>query len=107
MTYVVLILRRAEADIDSIKSWIESHAPAGAEHWFEACANAILTLEDAPLSYALAEEGGALQLPLRERFFKTPAGRRYRVLFVVAANQVRILRIRGPGQPPVTWDDLV
>jgi plasmid stabilization system protein ParE len=103
----VVIFRKAQSDIDRIRAWIQPHSAIGAQRWFEACAEAILSLQDSPLSYALAPESSQLGLQLRERFFKTASGRRYRILFVVAGNQVRVLRVRGPGQQPVTWDDLV
>jgi plasmid stabilization system protein ParE len=107
MKYRVLLFRRAQADVDRIRAWIASHSPDGARRWFDALEECILSLDQAPLTHAIAPEGGELRLALRERFFKTRSGNRYRVLYIVAGDEVRIVRIRGPGQPPVTWDDLV
>jgi len=107
MTYVVLILRRAQDDVAKIESWLASHSPAGADRWFEAWVAASTSLDDSPLSYPLAPEGEALGLSLRERHFGTRKGKKYRLLFVVVGHQVRILSVRGPGQAPITWDDLL
>lgn len=35
---------------------------------------------------------------LRETYFKTRHGRRYRIVFTIIGTEVRVLRIRAPGQ---------
>jgi hypothetical protein len=107
MRHVVLILRRAREDVAKIDSWLADHSPAGADRWFEAWLTASTTLDDSPLSYPLAPESDALGLSVRERHFGTPKGKKYRLLFVIVGHEVRILSVRGPGQSPVTWDDLL
>jgi len=44
--------------------------------------------------------------PIRHVFFRTRAGRTYRALFLLVGDEVRVLRVRGPGQPPVGPDEL-
>jgi hypothetical protein len=39
-------------------------------------------------------------------FFKTRHGRTYRILFLLADQEVRVLRVRGPGQRPVSKRDI-
>jgi len=35
----------------------------------------------------------------RQFFFKTPHGRTYRGVFTVVDDEIRVLRVRGPGRP--------
>ena len=60
-------------------------------------------LED---GYGLAPEDEFTDAKLQQFLFKTRRGRTYRGVFVVVDNEVRILRIRGPGQPPLEADEL-
>lgn len=41
----------------------------------------------------------------QQKIFRTDRGRRYRIAFTVSGNDVLILRIRGPGQPPLAPDE--
>ncbi len=63
-------------------------------------------LEKNPFLSRLAPETEELQEELRHVMFRTRAGRTYRALFVVVGDEVRVLRVRGAGQPPVTSDDI-
>ena len=45
-------------------------------------------------------------IDVRQALFKTRRGRIYRMLFTIVGNEVRILRVRGPGQAPVVADDV-
>ena len=38
--------------------------------------------------------------------FRARAGRTYRALFTIVGNEVRVLRVRGAGQAPMTPDDI-
>ena len=44
---------------------------------------------------------------LREFSFKTRRGRSYRAVFTVVGDELRLLRIRGPGQAPLSEDELI
>lgn len=107
MTYVVLVLRRAQWDVDHIYDWIAERSPAGAKSWYSAFRKAAAELSHHPESYGLAPESQELQREVRHRFFKTRRGRLYRLLFTVGENEIRILRVRGPGQPPVGFHDVL
>ncbi len=43
---------------------------------------------------------------LRQFLFKTRRGRTYRGVFAVVNHEVRIVRVRGPGQGPLTDNEL-
>jgi hypothetical protein len=58
------------------------------------------------MQHGYASEGRLLGRNVREKFFKTRQGRRYRLLYTINGDVVRVLRVRGPGQPPVRRRDL-
>lgn len=102
----VNILARARRDADTIFGWIAERSPQGAARWHEAFQAAAATLSDDAERYPIAPELRKLPEEVRELHFRTQHGKRYRMLFVIVAIEVRILCIRGPGQPPVTSEDL-
>lgn len=106
MTRRLNIFPRAEQDAQKIFDWIAERSPQGANHWFAAFQVATRKVLENPLSYALAPENELLQCDLRQFLFKTRQGNVYRGLFTVADDEIRILRIRGPGQPPLSRDEI-
>jgi plasmid stabilization system protein ParE len=106
MSFAVRILRQAASDAHSIFNWLAARSPHGAARWYAALLSATTSLSTDPLRHGIAPESSAVGHEIRQRFFKTRHGRIYRLLFVVVADEVRILRIRGPGQPPVTAQEL-
>lgn len=106
MSYTLKILRRAATDVNQIHDWIAERSPGGAARWYAAFRHAATGLLLDPSSHALAAETEEFDFDIRERFFKTRRGNTYRILFTVVENEVRILRIRGPGQPPVSRRDI-
>lgn len=107
MNYRVLALRKAEDDLRRFLDWLIERSPVGAEHWYEAYWAALDDLRDSPLSHPRAGDCTELPFHIREKLFQTSHGSKYRILFVVAGNEVRVLRIRGPGQRPLQSNDLV
>jgi plasmid stabilization system protein ParE len=107
MTRRVTMLRRAQDDVDDIHRWIDQRSPDGAERWLAAFESAVARIQRAPLSCGLAPESGRFPSDVREVFFKTRRGRTYRLLFTVMGGEIRVLRVRGPGQRPVTRRDLM
>ena len=106
MKRVVNILAQARSDADIIFGWIAERSPQGAARWHEAFQAAASTLSDDAQRHPIAPELQQLPDEVRELHFRTPRGRRYRILVVIVDNEVRVLRIRGPGQPPVSRHDL-
>ena len=108
MSYRVRTLRRAQGDVDSILHWITEtrQSPQGAAMWLEAFDAAIADVADSPLSHALARENRDAPVEIRQVLFKTRHGRTYRAVFCIVGDEVRILRVRGPGQPDLTSDEL-
>jgi plasmid stabilization system protein ParE len=106
MTYHVRILARARQDLEDYIAWIAERSPQGAERWAAAFEAALARLETNPFLSPVASESEDIGEEVRNILFRTRAGRTYRALFVVVDDEVRILRIRGSGTPPVTRDDI-
>jgi plasmid stabilization system protein ParE len=106
MKYNVLALRRAEADIRGIVRWIARRSPQGAASWLDALEEVLGYLADHAGSCAAAAEAAECGIPIKQSLFATRRGRTYRAIFIITGNQVRILRVRGPGQPPLLEDEL-
>lgn len=107
MSVRVVVQRQAARDAERIISWLRERSHDGAESWRIAYESAVLRLRRNPIGYGIApdcEELGVLAV--RQFLFKTRRGRVYRGLFVVDGSVVRVLRVRGPGQPPLTSDQL-
>lgn len=98
---------RAREDRREIFEFIAHRSPQGAESWELAYEQLLGLLERSPLQFGMAAEDGHFDFTLREAFFRTPRGRRYRLVFRVDGKVVTILRIRGYGQPTIDPDDVV
>src|SRR3954464_15110028 len=106
MRFTVSTIRRAEADITSAHAWIAERSTAVQHRWYEAAREAIRSLSRDADQHGLAQEGSEFGIELPEKIFKTRRGRPYRVLYTLDGKEVRVLRLRGPGQAPVTPEDL-
>ena len=107
MTFKLVMQRRARRDVDQIYEWIAERSRDGAGRWYLAFHAGCQRILDAPESFSLAEEfDGTHEHPVRQFLFKTRRGRTYRGLFVVVADEVQVLRVRGPGQPPLMSDEI-
>lgn len=98
MTYVVITTDRAERDIEDIFDYIAQRNPAGAARWFAAFMEAQAALREQPERHGLAPENGKYPSELRQTFFKTKRGNRYRIVYTIQGNQVSIMHVRGQGR---------
>jgi plasmid stabilization system protein ParE len=106
MKYDVVALRRAEADIQHITRWIAERSVQGAISWLNAYEDLIDRLAQIADTCPAALEAADCKIALKQALFRTSRGRTYRAIFMIAGTQVRILRVRGPGQPPLQEDEL-
>jgi plasmid stabilization system protein ParE len=106
MTYATVILARARDDVQRIYDWIAERSVEGAERWFASFEEAILQLNTNPFLAPVAPEDEFVVPEIRQLLFRTRHGRTYRALFTVLGNQVRVLRVRGPGEPPLAPKEL-
>lgn len=97
---------RAERDVARNYTWIARHSPTGANAWYHAYRKAIERACEMPDHCAIAAETALVSLQVRQVLFKTQPGLKYRILFDIHGDELRVLRVRGPGQPPVRRRDL-
>lgn len=106
MSYRVRVLARAWRDLDEILGYIAARSPDGAARLLDRFDQELSRLGGNPLAAPLAPEAEVVGEAIRHVFFRTRAGRTYRALFLLVGDEVRVLRVRGPGQPPVGPDEL-
>jgi plasmid stabilization system protein ParE len=102
MTFRVILRARATEDAKRIHRWLAQRTTAGAAAWISAFEETLESLSTSALHHGFAPENRNFPFELRQCFFKTAKGRRYRLLYSVAESEVRILRVRSPGQTSVT-----
>lgn len=106
MTFDVVHLPQAEADLDEILAWLHERSPTGAATWFRRWLEVEDLLRRRPASQALAPENSDHEEEIRNVIFKTRRGKKYRCLFLIREETVYVLHIRGPGQDLVAPDHL-
>jgi hypothetical protein len=106
MSYTVRIFPRDRADVQEIYNWLSERSEQGASSWFERFQQTVGALQADPLMWPIADESKHLDYEIRHRLFRTRRGRMYRVLFAVVGSAVRVLRVRGPGHPPLKRGDV-
>ncbi len=105
MSRPLRILQQAQNDVDDIFNWLVRRSIRGAISWYLAFGQAIGRIQEAPENYSRAPESEILHCELRQAFFKTRRGRRYRIIFQFDDQTIIVLRIRGPGQAPLRRRD--
>jgi toxin ParE1/3/4 len=107
MKFEAVALQRADIDIRRITTWIAERSLQGATSWLDAYELLVQPLETDAASCPVAMEDAECSIPLKQALFGTRHGRTYRAVFTIVGDQVRILRVRGPGQPPLSEDELL
>lgn len=106
MRRAVIVLPRAQRQVREIARWLSDRSAQGAVRWLEAYDRMVERLEENADACGLAPENEFVAPDIRQTFFKTPRGRTYRAFFTIGDDEVRILAIRGQGQPLVSPQDL-
>jgi plasmid stabilization system protein ParE len=102
----VLILRRADQDLRDAALYLARFAPQAARRWADGFEEAIASLDTNPERWGLAPETGLAGLEIRQLIYRSKSGKASRALFVIANDQVRVLRVRRPGEPILREDEL-
>lgn len=98
MTYELLLVAKAEAQVEFIVRYLSARSPQGALAWCERWEQILDELRKNPLRFGLAPESAEHQAEVRQVHFKTRHGRRYRALFTVVGRGIYIIEVRGPSQ---------
>jgi plasmid stabilization system protein ParE len=106
MSFSLRILPRAEKDAQHIYDYIADRSPEGALCWWDALQQVARKITENPERYGYALENSFSHFDLHQFLFKTRRGRTYRGIFVVVDDQIRVLRIRGPGQAPLDESEM-
>jgi plasmid stabilization system protein ParE len=92
--YRIVFAATATEDLDIILTWLTDKAPHRVEKWFSDIKARVETLHQLPNRCHLAPENGLWGSdPIRQLLF-TGYPSKYRILFTVAGDEVRILNIR-------------
>ncbi len=100
MSYQVVIDEEAEQEMKEAAHWIAQHAPETAALWYFDIAKAIESLQDSPARCPLAPESRTFGDDIRQLIFG-----KYRILFVIDDEVVRVLRVRHSRQDTLRPDD--
>jgi plasmid stabilization system protein ParE len=106
MIYELLLVPKAEAEVDRIIRYLSERSPQGARAWCERWEQVLADLRNDPLTFGLAPESSAHPKEVRQVLFKTRRGRKYRALFTIVGRGVYIIEVRGPGQKLVPRDQI-
>ena len=106
MTFCVSVVLEAERDADRIYSWIAQRSAVGAQRWYGEFLRALRGLESKADRCGRAPESDYVPFDIKQTFFKTPRGLRYRILFTISGIDVWVLHVRGPGQDLVSSEEL-
>src|SRR5437773_269631 len=97
MKYDVVITGEAFLEIELASAWYRERSLWAAAKWHQRLMDAIGSLKTLPERCGLSPEGEALGLPIRQLPFGKRGGK-YRILFHVKGETVRILRVRHGAQ---------
>jgi plasmid stabilization system protein ParE len=93
MTYRVIVLPGAEADMANAVDWIAEDSPVAAARWLEGIRQAISTLSEMSSRCPVAGDDFGSEVIVRQLFYGRRRNR-YRILFTVKGDTVQILRVR-------------
>jgi plasmid stabilization system protein ParE len=105
MTYRLRITRRAQNDRDACFDYIFARSPQGAVRWLDALEEAAAAVLIDP-HHGVAPESEGQKEPIRQKLFRTPQGRTYRLLYIVRDDVIYIIHVRGAGQDVMTAAEL-
>jgi plasmid stabilization system protein ParE len=99
MTRQVIILPRAEADIEaSARWWAENHSVAQAARWFDAVHEQLEKLADFPERHGLSPENDEFPYEVRDKPLGTSPRPGYRAVFSIRGDAVYVLTVRRAAQ---------
>lgn len=106
MNFQVLVTTGARDDVRAILGWLSHRSLAGAEAWLRRWEDILREIAMRAESFGEAAESVGHREPVRQAIFKTRRGRPYRALFVVRAEALYILHVRGTGQDTLPRSEL-
>jgi plasmid stabilization system protein ParE len=106
-TFRVILLPRAEADIEAnAQWWATHHSVEQAVRWFEAIHEQLQSLAILPKSSGLSAEAGDFRYEIRDKLLGLGSRPSYRAVFTIKGDAVYVLTVRRGAQDVVRPDDL-
>ncbi|MEQ8791957.1 MAG: type II toxin-antitoxin system RelE/ParE family toxin [Pirellulaceae bacterium] len=107
MTFRVVILPRAEADIEAnARWWASSHSPEQAAQWFDAVHEQLKSLSDSPEINGFSAENDAFPYKIRDKLLGLGSRRSYRAVFTIKGEAVYVLTVRRASQDVLRPDQV-
>ena len=95
MTYRVVVLPRAEADIEAnARWWAENHSVEQAVRWFDAMHDQLKTLANFPESNGLSAENDEFPYEIRDKLLGLGSRPSYRAVIAIKEDTVYVLTVR-------------
>lgn len=107
MTYRVVILPKAESDIErNSRWWAEKHSKEQARVWFDAIHDQLQSLAHFPESNGLSTETDLFPIEIRDKLLGLGSRPSYRAVFTIRNDAVFVLTVRRSSQGPLTADQV-
>lgn len=106
MTYRVIILPQAHADIDrNADWWAHHHSLEQAQRWCEAIYNQLESLRQFPASYSRSPENNDFPVELRDKRIGLGSRPDYRAVFTIQDQTVTVLAVLRLSQDRLRPDE--
>src|SRR5258708_5952948 len=106
MTFTVVFLPRAKADVRSASIWYGVRSRAAEGKWRSQMLKVLTRLAPDPKLYPQAEEADDLGIDLREMLVGRRRGAVHRILFTIEDETVYVHRVRHASQDRLKAGDL-
>jgi plasmid stabilization system protein ParE len=107
MTFRVIILPRAIAEIEAnAQWWAVNHSIRQAVVWFELVYQQLHSIALQPESHALSEENGKFRYEIRDRLLGSGFRPTYRAVFTIRGDTIYILTVRRGSQGRLRPDEV-
>jgi hypothetical protein len=106
MTFDVVMTDDATTRLEDIHLWFQENAPQMANKWYNGIRDSILSLEEDPERFGVADESHNYPLALREILYGVGKRKTHRIVYSVHDQKVVIRAIRHVAQRAITEDDI-
>ena len=107
MNYRVIILPRAEADIEAnARWWAEHHSVEQALHWFNAMHEQLRSLSLFPERNGHSAENDEFPYEIRDKLLGLSSRPSYRAVFTIKEEVVYVLTIRRSAEDAIHVDQI-